>query len=184
MNLTNLQKLIAVVTLQTIIIFAIIIFKVSVLASGTSVLLHIQPVDPRDPLRGDFVTFTYDISTVSNYYSGPGAKNGDSVYVELVRQGKYWVVLRGASLTKPINGSLFIKGTVVSGGAENRAVPTKVLGRNSQQLRITYGLEQYFIPEGTGRGFRFDGDVSAVVVIDDEGNAVLKQLLINDKPWP
>ena len=60
-------KFILAIALQLAVIFTIIIFKFSVFTGGTEVMLRIQPVDPRDPLRGDYVTFSYDISSVSSY---------------------------------------------------------------------------------------------------------------------
>jgi hypothetical protein len=55
--ITKQTKFIIAIVIQLVIIFTIIIFKIAVLRSGTEVLLRIKPVDPRDPLRGDHLTF-------------------------------------------------------------------------------------------------------------------------------
>ena len=182
----NIKFLLAV-GFQLAVIFLIILFKVTVLSGGTEVMLKIEPVDPRDPLRGDYVTFQYDISTISKYQiSGGNIANGDTVFVSLV-PGKYWRAT-SVSENRPQNGGLFIKGKVVSGGAlQDKIMPTIGFAgslRNSD-LRIKYGIEEYYIPEGTGHNFNFwNRNASARVLIDSSGNAVIKQIFVDDKPWP
>ncbi|PJC47845.1 MAG: hypothetical protein CO034_01100, partial [Parcubacteria group bacterium CG_4_9_14_0_2_um_filter_35_11] len=62
--LTKQTKFIIAIAIQLVIIFSIIIFKMAVLTGGAEVLLRIEPVDPRDPLRGDYLTFQYKISNL------------------------------------------------------------------------------------------------------------------------
>jgi len=88
---TKQTKFILAIALQVVIVFAIIIFKLSVLTGGTDVFLKIVPVDPRDLLRGDYATFQYDISNLDSYISGgQQIRNGDTVYVVLRQNGKYY----------------------------------------------------------------------------------------------
>lgn len=164
-------KFISAVALQVAIIAAMVIFKLSILAGGTEVVLQIAPVDPRDILRGDYVTFQYrDMSNLPSYlFSGQKVNSGDTVYVTLVKTGNYWRPLRVLKI-KPGPEEVFIKGRVDS--------------NNSNYLSVIYGIEQYFIPEGQGQNFNFSSDSLAKVVVDGNGNAVLKQLYINNKPWP
>jgi uncharacterized membrane-anchored protein len=182
--MTKQTKFILAMALQIVIIFAIIIFKLAVLAGGTDVLLLIAPVDPKDFLRGDYATFQYDISNVYYYEGGQQIRNGDTVYVVLHQNGKYWMS-QNVQKTRPAEKNLFIKGKVESGGLEGQSDPSSKQSFNSYHLHIVYGIEQYFIPEGKGRNFSFwNKKAAARVVIDDSGNAVLKQVYINDKPWP
>lgn len=182
--MTKQNKFILAVGAQVLVIFAIIIFKMTILIGGTEVLLKIAPVDPRDMLRGDYATFQYDISNIISYqFSEPIAK-GDTVYVNLIKRGKYYIV-EDAQKVKPTNGGIFIKGTVASGGTEDQSIDSPSRNLINTSVRVVYGAEDYFIPEGKGQGFNFgDKEAGAKVVIDDNGNAVLKQLYINDKPWP
>lgn len=169
---TKQTKFIAAIALQAVIVFAIIISKLSVLSGGTDILLRIEPVDPRDMLRGDYATFQY--SSVSNpdpYLSGGrqiGA--GDTVYVTLQQSGKYWIA-HNIQKTKPFGGETVLKG--------------KVASSNGSGIHIVYGIEQYFIPEGKGQGFSFfNKEAAAKVTINEDGDAVLKQIYVDDKPWP
>ncbi len=183
--MTKQTKFILAIALQVVIIFTIIIFKLSVLTSGAEIMLRIEPVDPRDLFRGDYITFQYDISNLSSHYShGEQIRNGDNVYVVLWPSGKYWTA-RSIRKIKPTGNELFIKGKVVSGGMENKNYNFSYQSFNSSKLHIVYGIEEYFIPERKGQNFNFrDKEVAAMVAIDSDGNAVLKKIYVNDKPWP
>ncbi len=188
MEITKQTKFILAIALQIVIIFAIIIFKVSVLTGGTEVLLKIEPVDPRDPLRGDYVTFQYNISNLDSYTyisDKEQIKNGDTVYVILYKSGKYWIAQK-AQKTKPTSEKqIFIKGKVASGGLESQAEFLSQQRLGGSRLQLIYGIEEYYIPEGEGRGFSFfNKEAAAKVSIDENGNAVLKQIYIDNKLWP
>lgn len=182
---TKQTKFILAIALQVVIIFTIIIFKLSILTGGAEVLLRLAPVDPRDLLRGDYATFQYDISNLDSYYSrGQQIRNGDTVYVVLRQTGKYWTA-QNAQKTKPTGTELFIKGKIESGGLESQADPLSYQRFGGSRLHIIYGIEQYFIPEGKGQNFNFrNKEAAAMVAIDDSGNAALKKIYVDDKPWP
>ena len=184
--MTKQTKFILAIALQVLIIFTIIIFKLSVLTGGTDILLKIEPVDPRDPLRGDYAAFQYsDISNIDPYISGgQQMSNGDTVYVVLDRNGKYWAA-RSIQKTKPSGENVFLKGKIASGGTESQSDILSGLGFGDSRILVVYGIEEYFIPEGAGRGFSFwNKEAAAGVVVDENGNAVLKQIYVDDKPWP
>ena len=184
--MTKQTKFILAIALQAIIIFAIVIFKMSVLTGGTDVLLKIAPVDPRDMLRGDYATFQYsNVSNLDSYISGgQPIRNGDTVYVVLRQSGKYWMA-RNVQKTKPLSGDIALKGKVASGGMETQADVFQNQRFGGSRIHVVYGIEEYFIPEGKGQGFSFfNKEAAARVVIDENGNAVIKQLYVDDKPWP
>jgi len=181
--MTKQKKFIIAVAIQLAILFIIIITKVATLTGGTDVVLRIRPVDPRDPLRGDYVTFNYDISSINSYIVRDvnEIKNGNTVYVALREAGKYWTALT-VSVKKPADG-IFIKGKVVSGGVKNEG--DIISPRQSSDIRIIYGIEEYFIPEGKGQDFVFgDKETVARVMVDKNGNPVLKQIYVDNNLWP
>lgn len=182
--LTKQSKFILAVMVQILIIGFIIIFKLTILGGGTEVLLKIEPVDPRDMLRGDYVTFQYtNVSSISPYVllQERQIKNGDTVYVVLWKRGKYWVV-KNVKKTKPLNGEIALKGKIVSGRLSIDQLKQRA---NIPDIRVTYGIEEYFIPEGVGQNFSFSNkEAFAKVVIDEKGNAVLKEIFVDGKPWP
>ncbi|RME61042.1 hypothetical protein D6779_00875 [Candidatus Parcubacteria bacterium] len=186
MQATKQTKFILAVALQVLIIFAIVAFKVAVLAGGTEVILKIEPVDPRDILRGDYVAFRYNISNLDPYLFGnEQVRDGDTVYVILRRSGKYWTAQR-AQKTKPTaDDQVFIKGKVVSGGLKSRSDPFSDGYFRGSSIHVVYGIEEYYIPEGSGSEFNFGGSGAfAKISVDRNGNAALKQIYVNGKPWP
>ncbi len=181
--MTKQTKFILAIALQVVIIFAIVISKLSVLTSGTEVLLRIRrPI----LLRGDYAIFQYDISyLINSYYSRrQQIRNGDVVYVVLRQTGKYWTA-QNVQKTKPAGNELFIKGKVESGGLENQIDPFSYQRFSNSVLHIVYGIEQYFIPEGKVQNFNFrTKEAAAMIAIDNNGNAVIKKIYVDDKPWP
>lgn len=173
------NKFIVAIGVQVGIIFFIIFLKLLILTGGEEVLLKIRPVDPRDPFRGDYITFQYDISRIKgNSFQSLGLqekiKYGDKIYVPLVKKGNYWIKNGSVSKDKP-NAGIFINGTIKD----------IKWGENlPEEIFISYGIEEYFIPENSGRGVNFNGlDTFAKVVLDKSGNAVLKSIYVNGKLW-
>lgn len=181
-QLSKKEKFIIAVALQFLMILAMLFFKLAIATGGEEVLLRIAPVDPRDPLRGDYVTFRYDISEIDRYRFAETPRNGQTVYVELEKTGKYWGV-KEVFAGKPENG-LYLKAIVKSGGSDT-AYGEGPYAWGSAPLRVDYGMEQYFIKEGAGAGFSFAGkENSAKVAVDKNGNGVIKQVYVDDRPWP
>jgi len=84
-----------------------------ILATGTKVLLETTPVDPHDLFRGEYARLRYKISSVEVPLER-AMKQGDSVYVTLVQNGKFWGV-ESAAVEKPAGrpeGKVVIRGTV------------------------------------------------------------------------
>lgn len=158
---------------QVAIIAMVVGVNASTVSQGRSVFLRIAPVDPRDPLRGDFLTFSYDISTVNRETFTDTPDIGETVYVPLMRTGDYWTPTYGATSSRPDGSSsseVFIRGIVS--------------GMSSTSVAITYGAEEYFIPEGSGADFPLDAETAARISVDSAGRAVLRQVYVDGKPWP
>lgn len=128
------------------------------LFTGTTVVLKTQPVDPFDPLRGQYLVIRYEISNVR---LPENAKDGDSIYVKLKEgEDKIWHS-ESASLNKPGSG-IFIRGTA----------------RKSWRGSVEYGIEQYFF-ERDSHVPRMD---SVKVKIDSSGQARIVELMMEGKP--
>jgi uncharacterized membrane-anchored protein len=186
MKTTKQTKFILAIALQILIIFGIVIFKMAVLTSGTEILLKIEPVDPTDWLRGDYVTFQYKISNLDSYlFSNEQIKNGDTVYVILHQSRKYWTAQKVQKTKPSTDDQIFIKGKVANGGLESQADLFPQQRFSNSRIYIVYGIEEYYIPEGKGREFSFlDKESFAKVSVDENGNAVLKQIYVDNKSWP
>jgi len=154
---------VAVLVLQIGLLLAIIVPKERTLATGEKIVLQTVPVDPRDLFRGDYVNLRYTISTLEGYL---GFAAGDRVYVGLAQQGDIWDAV---SASHSRSDGLYIKGRVT------RAWRTG--------LDVEYGIESYFVPEGTGHIIERARDVKVRVAVDSSGNAVIKALLVDGQPF-
>ncbi|MDR1621331.1 MAG: GDYXXLXY domain-containing protein [Synergistaceae bacterium] len=134
---STLFKYIAIAVLP----LAVLLFQpaasFTVLTFGVRALLETRPVDPRDFLRGDYVTLDYVIADVPDeLFSQEDAGEiwGDDrrspVYVTLALDDKGIASVSGASFSRPAAG-LYIQGR-----------------RNWRGM--DYGLGVYYVPEGTG----------------------------------
>ena len=102
----------------------------------------------------------------------------------LLRQaGRYWIVDR-VQKTKPSSqGQIFLRAVVVSGGASTGL--KQYPNARYNPITVRYGIEEYFIPEGKGGTLpRNIEGVSAKVLVNENGQAQLKQIFIGDRPWP
>ena len=182
----------AALLIQVLIVGGLVVAHQLTLSRGTAVYLSIAPVDPRDPLRGDFVTIGYDISSLdmsllAGSGEGPGRepsmpRPGDVLFVPLSRAGKTWIAGPGVSGSLPDierdtrgyydSNTVFIRGAVQSTSART--------------IRMVYGIEEYFIAEGTGATWPTAGtpDATGRVIVGDDGQAVLQQVYLDGMPWP
>ena len=149
-----------------IIVVAFVGVKEYTLATGEEVVLKTRPVDPRDLFRGDYVILSYDISMFDPEAFGKFT-SGQTVYVGLKRADVIDTI-SSVSLDKP--DDLFLKG--------------KVVHTRGSQMTVEYGIESYFVPEGTGWDIQgqMGRGLTAKVVIDKSGNAVIRELLFEGKP--
>ena len=168
-------------------LLALVESRASILRSGTEVRLKTVPVDPRDLFRGDYVVLAYPISTVDG---GPGGdrsfRRGDQVYVTLAPDADGFARATGVARTRPaVSGTgAVIAGRVLSTGAcaLNDAGEADCAS-GSRRLRVAYGLESYFVPQGEGRAIETTARsrIEVVAAVSAGGEAAIKRLLIDGK---
>ena len=171
------------VAIQFLLLLGLLGFKQYTLLTGETVLLQVQPIDPRDLFRGDYVTLSYDISTLrpdqlaGDDYFGPDAR----IYVELVKGDPYWrpvAIYRGHR--QEHEPSVVLKGRVGSGSYWGG-------GLGSTSLQVKYGTEDIFIPEDTGRAVeslsRTGGRLAVEVVVDRWGNGIARHLILDGETY-
>jgi uncharacterized membrane-anchored protein len=117
------------------------------------VLIQVQPVDPHDLMRGEYVALSYDISRLH-------APAG-TVYVPLHRVDGAW---RGSgAVTEKPDGGTFIR------------------GRSDGSGHVEYGIETFYVPEGTARRYEnavFQRRLYAKVALAADGRARLEALVV------
>ncbi len=145
------------------------------LATGKTILLETERVDPRDPLRGDYLILNYKISTVPTSLFSPPVKTnlpaGTKVFVA-VRPGPddFYVVNRAS--TSPFTPA-----------ADERLLRGQSNGRwwnQGSSIHVKYGLEKYFVAEGTGNPH---GKLTVLAVVSASGRATIKEVFVDGKPY-
>jgi len=129
--------------------------------TGQTVLLQVEPVDPRDLFRGDHVILGYSFSRVGSL--GDDAQ-GAPAYVTLAPEAD-GVHYRGGlpSITPPPPGTLHLRGTFDAPG------------------RATFGIETFYVQEGTGHQYEQavrDHRLWAEIAVSPDGRGAVKRLVI------
>src|SRR5262249_22269177 len=97
--------------------------------------------------------------------------SGETVYVVLEKRGEFHQVERAS--VQPIrdvsNSQVVLRGT-----STYSWVP------NARDVRIEYGLERYYVPEETGNPI---GRLTVQVSVPNTGKGIIKQVLIDGKPY-
>ena len=159
--------------LLTCILGAMVVDRMLLLRNGREIVLPIRPVDPRDLFKGDYARLSYDISRLdAGLVSGLGDEQREqTVYVTLGRDaGEAW---------KPVA----VARTLPRGLGPNQIA---IRGRTNRYAAnfISYGLERYYLPEGTGNRIEEmarKSHLSAIVAVDGRGRAAIKGLVIDGK---
>ena len=145
----------------------------AITVSGKTITLKTEPVDPRDPFKGDYVSLRYDISTIREPLT-------DAQKTELLKTRKIYAVLKPVekyfaldhfTTIKPSLGTTYIQGWV--------------WGQLSDFMVVQYNIESYYVPEGKGKEVESHQgkDLFVEVYVDEKGQASIKTLKLGDKPY-
>ena len=190
MNLWTKIALLAAVQVGALL--AMIADKQWTLNTGTAVVLTTIPVDPRSPLMGDYVRLDYTISRLP--LAGEDAVGGDK---EFKRYDTVWVAIKadpaGAQAVSVHHqrsaippGLLALQGEVRYLSEYNWDRGRNQFGKNSPTLYVRYGIEQYYVQEGSGNWIeRPPGGekVAVLAAIDTRGKAGILALLLNGREY-
>ena len=177
------KKLLVVVLLQLVILASLPLYKSLNVAVGTDVLLEVTPVISHSTAEGTTVVLVYGGLTqlTSDLIGQKVFVAGEPVFVALRQVGVGWVP-SGASSNKPPQGTTYIRGVVAEGNAVITADGTRAR-LNTNRLVVRYGIEDYVVAEGTVFPSGM-GAMRAQVALEEGGEGVLKQLFVDDQPWP
>jgi uncharacterized membrane-anchored protein len=158
----------------------IIAGRAAVLRDGREVIFKVAPVDPRDLLRGDYVSLTFDIDAIPHAMienAPQEAYNTEygTIYVR-VKKGAdgYWHLLL-ASLnspprTPPSPDDVDLRGIIHSG---------RWFGPDTT-IDVDYGLDRFYLPEGEGLAIEHDMNTrpfGVKVAVAADGTAQIKALM-------
>jgi uncharacterized membrane-anchored protein len=173
--------LIIVAFVQSAALFKMVYDRDRLLKAGREITMPVKPLDPRDLFRGDYVTLGYDISTLQK-------SDIPSVHFSDFRAGQTVYV----TLSPKPDGGWSINGVLSKFPAQVAATDVVLKGRvnhvweapNSSKgvLNLRYGVETYFVPEGTGRALESkvrDHKIEAIIALGSDGAAALKGLVVD-----
>ncbi len=162
--------------------------RARLLRSGAEIRLRTAPVDPRDLFRGDYVVLNYGISTVDlGAIAGDrDLSRGEVAYVRLAPDAEGFARVVGVHRARPAAapGEIILAGRVRSSGNCAQDQDGRIdcaLGRNG--MRLEYGLESYFVPQGEGLAIERTERprLEVVAAVSSSGEAAIKRLLIDGK---
>lgn len=180
------------VALQLVFLGWMVAAKERTLATGTRVVLRVQPVDPTDYRSGRYIQITPAIARIDpekvkvvrgdtgaaapagSADSGLASLTGRTVFVELTHKGELWeatrVVVEGAGI---LPHTPFLRARVT--------MPFDAT------LRLDYSLERFYIPadghDPSGLARDPDHSVRVVVRVPSDGAGVIEDLLVDGKTW-
>ncbi|NNE82886.1 MAG: GDYXXLXY domain-containing protein [Alphaproteobacteria bacterium] len=170
----RLFRLLAAVALLSLVLVAMVGLKQFTLATGATVVLETVPIDPRSLFRGDFVRLNYTISDLplADIAGDSDFAKGDTVFVRLRRGPLYGQPISLHKEYPPVlEDHVVIKGRIT---------------RNPRsRVRIRYGIESFFIPEGEGLALERPppgSKVTVLVAIDRYGKSAIKAVLVDGEP--
>ena len=184
-------RLLVVAALQVGALVWMIADRAMILNSGTEVTLKVAPVDPRDFFRGDYVVLSYDISSLKVPEGTPAAaiRPNEDVFVRVAPGPDGLAEVRGVFPQRPSGDGTVLRGRLITSFGERQ-----VTGQDQSEgcgaeicvtLRVDYGINQYFVPEGKGReieritGY---GRVNIVAAVAPSGEMAIKRLLVDGSP--
>lgn len=195
------------VALQVLLLLGMIGRHAYTLQTGTPVRLKTAPVDPWDFLRGEYVRLNYEISGLRPEkipMQGLPYQRNQLVWVTLKQADPYWVAV-AVSSRRPQAGS----GEVVVQArvewyhdepspapprdpvpptdappqppSETRP-PTQPEPDSWPRLRLRYGIEQFYVPQGQGIELeRRQAEMVVEGMVDRFGRIALKRVYLDGK---
>jgi uncharacterized membrane-anchored protein len=133
---------------------------------GSSILVRVRPVDPRDLLRGQFLQLGYEFSRMdSTLVASPRPGPGSRVWVVLAPEGDFHVPER-AQVEQPDG---LLPGQVAMTGRVERGL-------------FVFGIERYFVSEGTETP-NWE-DLTVRLRVGRDGRVRIEGVYVSGVPWP
>jgi uncharacterized membrane-anchored protein len=173
-----LLSLAIVALAQTTLLSYMVIDRVRLLASGREITLSVVPVDPRDLFRGEYARLGYDVSSVPlRLLEGPRPRANAAFYVVLEKMPQdSWQAVK---MTRELPQEPSSPDRIALKARSSYAWPQEP---SETAVRVRYGIESYFVPEGQGRKLEAlarEKKLATLIAVDGKGNAAIKGLLVD-----
>lgn len=158
--------------------------RAMVLRDGEEIVLSVEPVDPRDLLRGDYVILSYNISSLPRSLFAttlPEAAGRDEDVVVFVR-----LKPDADGIFQPVAARYGEKFEVIpaEGEIDIRGQTERRWNRSGEAVFVNYGIERFYVPEGEGREIERnlrERSFRMKVAVGSGGTAQIKSFYDGDK---
>ncbi len=161
---------VATAILLTGILGAMVYERVQHLRTGREIVLPIRPVDPRDLFKGDYVRLGFDIANPKPELLAAYNSRRDVPVFVLIEQGSTDTAWTITSVTEQRPTTVAANQIVLSAKANYRV--------------LQFGIERYYVPEGTGPKLEDQarsGKLAAIVAVNNKGKTAIKGLMLDGK---
>lgn len=172
-----------VALIQTAVLGYMVESRASILRNGVDVRLKTVPIDPRDLLRGDYVTLGYAISTIDRSIivgETPKTAGRQTMAVRLAPGADgLWSASQASFGSLPEQPGSVVARTLPFDyypGAE---------GEVPETISVSYGIERYYVPEGEGRALEDARNAQALEVdarVSSAGKMQIRQIVLDGTP--
>lgn len=158
--------------------------RAMVLRDGEEIVLSVEPVDPRDLLRGDYVILSYNISSL------PRSLFAATLPEEAGRNEDVVIFVR----LKPDADGIFqpvaarygekLEAAPSEGEIDIRGQTERRWSRSGEFIFVDYGIERFYVPEGEGREIESnlrERSFRMKVAVGSDGTAQIKSFHDGDK---
>ena len=170
-----------VALMQTGVLAYAVYARDQLLKHGREIVMQVTPVDPRDVFRGDYVILGFPMSAIEHTAEKYGAldpalETGGAIYVTMSPgSDNAWSVTK---VSAEYPNELAAQDVVLQGRVVriDRGVEEQKAWINAR-----FGVESYFVPEGTGKELEAklrDQKIQAILVVGLEGTVATKGLIV------
>jgi uncharacterized membrane-anchored protein len=123
---------------------------------GKEIQLKTAPIDPRDLFYGDYVVLNYEISRLpSGLWKGEGEPD---------RQKNVYVLLRPSAASPEIYEAAGVYPDKPAAAGDEVVIKGRIDYSWDREINLRYGLERFYVPEGTGKEIEEQRALSTVRV--------------------
>ena len=179
-----LWALLTIAVAQTAVLGWLVFDRIQLLRSPRHIIFKVIPVDPRSIFRGDYVRLGYEAARVPITHVAPLIRKnyrGD-LYVVLKKDiSEGWSPVAVKTRYEPPKDADHI---TLKATARGRSRWPGMLSRGEREVNVLYGIEKYFVAEGSGKMLEDAArskELSVLLAVDGGGRAAIKGLLIDGK---
>lgn len=159
--------------------------RAAILRDGKEIVLQVEPVDPRDLMRGDYVRLAYgggmspaiDATLVAGDWPAENAVS--PVWLVLAPGDDGIFTTKSVHFSKPAQ---LETGEVLLKSKPARIQVAKQSSGLNRITRVTFGIERYYVPEGKGLEIekaRNEGRTTVAIRVSDAGEPQIARLMID-----